>query len=318
MWKDANSAAGQNHLWSIILAGGEGERVKPFVERWLGCSKPKQYCTFVGTRSMFQHTLDRAHQLTPPARTLTVIARAHQLECWEQLWGLSSGRVLLQPANRETAPGIFLPLTYVRAQDPDATVVIYPADHFVHPEDQFVKTVRQAALAADLLTDKVVLLGAVPDNLECEYGWIQPGRTLAWVEHAPVREVQRFLEKPESCEAETIRARGGVWNTFVLAVKVETLWQLGWRFFPDMMALFDKLGCAVNSSNEGAVLNEIYRVMPARDFSSCLLQRIAGCLAVIELRGVIWSDWGNPERIGLTLDRIAKAPAFPRELLATG
>ncbi len=48
-----------NHLWSIILAGGEGERMRPFIRRWLGHHKPKQYCTFVGSRSLFQHTVDR-------------------------------------------------------------------------------------------------------------------------------------------------------------------------------------------------------------------------------------------------------------------
>lgn len=311
-------AASQSHLWSIILAGGEGERMKPFIEQWLGFPRPKQYCTFVGTRSMFQHTLDRAHRLTPTSRMLTVVARAHQAEYWEQLWGRPSGGVVLQPANCETAPGIFLPLTYVRASDPNATVVIFPSDHFVYPEDRFVEAVRRAALAADLLTDKVILLGVAPDRLELEYGWIQPGRACAWVEGVSVREVQRFLEKPEPGEAETIRANGGLWNTFILAAKVETLWQLGWQFLPDMMALFHELGCAINSPEEGAALNEIYRVMPARDFSSHLLQRFADRLAVIELSGVLWSDWGHPGRIGLTLDRMAKSPAFPRELLAIG
>ena len=60
-----------NQLWSIILAGGEGSRVSTFVHRWLGRPTPKQYCAFVGTRSMFQHTLDRASRLTPPDRIVT-------------------------------------------------------------------------------------------------------------------------------------------------------------------------------------------------------------------------------------------------------
>ncbi|MBI3357845.1 MAG: NTP transferase domain-containing protein [Nitrospirae bacterium] len=62
-------------LWSIILAGGEGTRLSSLVHRWLGRPKPKQYCAFVGTRSMFQHTLDRAARLTPPDRMVTVVAR---------------------------------------------------------------------------------------------------------------------------------------------------------------------------------------------------------------------------------------------------
>ena len=54
-------------LWSVILAGGEGQRMRALIQRWLGSHKPKQYCTFVGNRSMFQHTLDRTDMLTPPA-----------------------------------------------------------------------------------------------------------------------------------------------------------------------------------------------------------------------------------------------------------
>ena len=50
----------RGNVWSIVLAGGDGERTKEFIRRWLGYEKPKQYCTFVGSRSMFQHTLDRA------------------------------------------------------------------------------------------------------------------------------------------------------------------------------------------------------------------------------------------------------------------
>ena len=62
-------------VWSIVLAGGEGERVKPLVQRWLGRPRPKQYCTFVGTRSMFQHTVDRATQLSSADRAVVVAAR---------------------------------------------------------------------------------------------------------------------------------------------------------------------------------------------------------------------------------------------------
>ncbi|MDC8446861.1 MAG: hypothetical protein LV473_00735 [Nitrospira sp.] len=57
-------------VWSIVLAGGEGERMKPLVQRWLGRHRPKQYCTFVGTRSMFQHTVDRAADVTGLRKTV--------------------------------------------------------------------------------------------------------------------------------------------------------------------------------------------------------------------------------------------------------
>ena len=59
--------------WAIVLAGGEGERLRPQIKGWLGYHCPKQYCTFVGRRSMLQHTLDRAKQLVPADRIITVM-----------------------------------------------------------------------------------------------------------------------------------------------------------------------------------------------------------------------------------------------------
>lgn len=118
-------------VWSIILAGGEGTRLTPMVKKWLGQALPKQYCAFVGTRSMFQHTLDRAQQVSFPDHTVTVIARSHGEYALPQFGHRASGIVLIQPENRDTAAGIFLPLTYIRTRSPHAIVSIYPSDHFI-------------------------------------------------------------------------------------------------------------------------------------------------------------------------------------------
>ena len=67
--------------WSIVLAGGEGVRMQPAIRRWFGRTIPKQYCRFIGTRSMLQHTLDRTMQFTSPARTVVVVGRGHH-EAW--------------------------------------------------------------------------------------------------------------------------------------------------------------------------------------------------------------------------------------------
>lgn len=40
------------NLWTVILAGGNGERLKSFVQGFFGRERPKQYCAFVGTRTM--------------------------------------------------------------------------------------------------------------------------------------------------------------------------------------------------------------------------------------------------------------------------
>lgn len=300
-----------DQLWSIILAGGEGRRMSSLVQRWLGRPVPKQYCTFVGTRSMFQHTLDRASKLTPPNRIVTVVAQSHRREALAQLDGTGGSTMLFQPANRDTAAGVFLPLTYIRARAPQATAVLYPSDHFVYPENRFLEVVRHAVRVAESRLDQVVMLGAAPDRLELDYGWIQPDQSPAAIMDTPVRAVRSFLEKPDTAQADVALRGGALWNTLVFAANVDLLWRLGWQCFPEMMPFFERLSEAIGGPEEGRVLESIYRDIPVKNFSSDLLQHVPEKLAVVELTGVLWSDWGKPERIAETLRRIDRRPAFP-------
>ncbi|MGZ8423320.1 MAG: sugar phosphate nucleotidyltransferase [Nitrospira sp.] len=300
-----------DRLWSIVLANGNGDRVDSFVHRWLGRPQPKQYCAFVGTRSMFQHTVDRAAKVTSPTRTVTVVARAHRQEALTQLGTRQMGTLLFEPANRNTAAGIFLPLTYIRARDPGATVVVFPSDHFVHPEDHYLETVRHAVRTAERLTDRLVLLGVSPDRLELDYGWIERGLPLPGSSNRKVESVRSFLDKPSITQADAAHHAGALWNTLVYVAKIDLLWSLGRQCFPDMMPLFESLSEAIGTPEEGHLLEAIYRAMPARNFSSDLLQRVPENLAVVEVAGVLWNDWGKPERITETLRRIDRSPAFP-------
>ncbi len=302
-------------LWSVVLAGGEGERTRPFIERWLGYHLPKQYCSFVGTRSMLQHTWDRADQLAGPKRKVTVMAKQHHQVAWNHLGKEGGGKVIFQPQNCDTVAGVFLPLTYVRAWDAGATIVLFPADHFIFPEDRFLIQVRKAANATNWLTNRLVLLGVTPTNIEIEYGWIEPGEILGLSEGVPVKAVKTFLEKPDRFTAVEALSGGALWNTMVMAGKVDLLWRLGWERFPEVMARFEHLAEAIGTSREGSTLEAIYHDMPLRNFSSDLLQRVPERVGVVKLEDVIWSDWGHPARIAETLTQIGGKPSFDRKHL---
>ncbi|MBI3894824.1 MAG: NTP transferase domain-containing protein [Acidobacteria bacterium] len=309
----ADAAPLNNNFWSIILAGGEGERLRPLVQQWLGQPKPKQYCTFIGTRSMFQHTVDRADLLSSPDRRVTVIAKSHRHDALAQLADRVTGKIVVQPINRDTAAGVFLALAHVRARDPQATVVVYPSDHFVYPEERFVKVVETAIRAADLLTDHLVLLAVAPDRIEQEYGWIQPGVQLGCIGEHGLHKVDLFVEKPTPAVARQVMLSRGMWNTLILAARIETLWEMGWRCFPELIRLFEQYSAAIGTSKEETMLEAVYQKLPTRNFSSHLLQRLPQQAAAIEMSGVLWCDWGKPQRIVDTLQRIGKLPAFPLE-----
>ena len=303
------------HVWSIVLGGGDAGRTAEFIRRWLGSPRPKQYCTFVGNRSLFQHTLDRASTLSRREQIMAVVAREHGQQAWCQLEGRGAGTVLLQPRERDSAAGMYLSLTYLRAKDPQATVIIYPSDHFVYPETSFMVSVHRALCALEWLPDRFIVLGAPPDRLESDYGWIVPGKTIDGSDQSRVRSVDAFVNRPSVAQADAALARGAVWNTSVMAASAETLWQMGLRCFPDLMPRFERLSRSIGTSQEAQILDEIYHDIPAHDLVSELLQRAPECAAVMEMQGVLWSDWGTPTRIIDSLRRIRRDPAFPLDRL---
>lgn len=85
--------------------------------------------------------------------------------------------------------------------------------------------------------------------------------------------------------------------------------------FPPLMERFQRLGGAIGTSREARILHEIYQDMPAHNCFSELLQRLPEQAVVIEMNGVLWSEWGKPEQIAHTLRRIGRQPAFPLDCL---
>lgn len=260
---------------------------------------------------MFQHTVDRALTVTEPEHIVAVVGRDHRDHMTGQLLNRGQARVIYQPANRDTAAGIFLPLTYVAAQDPDATVVILPSDHFAYPEERLVQGIREATMAARGTGERLVLLGVSPDRLELDYGWIERGQAAMSLNGVTAYPVRSFLEKPDRAKARAAWEAGALWNTLVFAARVETLWALGQRCMPSLMSLFDRLRHVIGTSEEAQVLEAIYRTMPAKNISYDLLQCATEHLAVIEVSGMLWSDWGRPERVTEALRKIGRLPAFP-------
>src|SRR3989454_10348906 len=118
---------------------------------------------------MLEHTMARAGRIAPACNQVTVVSRTHLPEVRQMLRDPASGSIVLQPSNRDTAAGVFLPLTYGRAGDPHATVVIYPSDQFIYPEAKFGDAVETAVEAATQ-TNRPVLPGAAPEGPDVRYG----------------------------------------------------------------------------------------------------------------------------------------------------
>ncbi|HYS89823.1 MAG TPA: sugar phosphate nucleotidyltransferase, partial [Bradyrhizobium sp.] len=112
-------------------------------------------------RSMLEHTLARVERFIPRERILVVVSQNHQAEVTQHLAHWPAENVIYQPANRDTAPGILLPLTYISHRDPLATVTVFPSDHFVVKEDPFLAAAGRAAAEVQHFSRQLIL--ALPE-----------------------------------------------------------------------------------------------------------------------------------------------------------
>ncbi|HVZ34869.1 MAG TPA: sugar phosphate nucleotidyltransferase, partial [Polyangiaceae bacterium] len=180
-------------------------------------------------------------------------------------------------------------------RDPEALVVVLPSDHYVRDEAAFERSVRRA-LAAARQENAVVLVGAVPDSAETQYGWIVASKGGDGRE----RRIRRFLEKPRAERARWLFSSGALWNTFVMVGSAARFWQLARLHLPAQAQHFDAYIPAVDTRDEQRLLERVYATLPSADFSTDLLQR-AEDLCVVPLEPCGWSDWGTPERVLLSL-----------------
>jgi mannose-1-phosphate guanylyltransferase len=303
-------------LWSIILAGGEGSRLRPLVQRIHADARPKQFAVLVGERSLLRQTLDRSALMVPPERTIVVATRSHAEFFAGDSWGEHPPRVLVQPSDRGTAAGVLLPAHRIERLDPGATVLVFPSDHYVANDVAFMEHAEQMAAATVRHPHRILLAGARPDAPETGYGWIEPGMTIEKTPFGELRRILRFVEKPSQETARGLMGRGGLWNTFVMAARVQTLVAAGRRTLPRLHERLALIGDR-DGDEETRGIENAYRLAPTANFSQCVLAAIPDALAVAPMPPLEWSDWGTPDRVIQTLRRAHIEPAWMRRLAPT-
>jgi mannose-1-phosphate guanylyltransferase len=293
----------------IVLAGGDGKRLQTFIDRLRGDGLPKQYMNFIGSRSMLEHTFQRAEKLISAEHLFTVVNRDHLRfpDVRRQLASRPAGNVVVQPENKETGPGLLLPLIHLIKRYPDSTVVVFPSDHFIAEADLFMVHVELAFRAVEREPSGLVLLGMEPSGAEPEYGYILPGQLVESLLASGVREVSKFIEKPKPPSVRALILKGALWNTMVMVFKAEMLLDLVRRTAPTLFGFFDRIAEAVAAGAETDAVEEAYRQLEPVNFSQGLLVplslQLPSPLLVLPVRGVHWSDWGSERRIMSALEK---------------
>lgn len=288
-------------LWAVVLAGGEGVRLRPLVGRVCGDQRPKQFCPLLGPRTLLRQTLERVGRLIPPERTVVVSLESHERYLALEFGQRPGPTVLKQPMSRGTAAAVLFAAQWIEARDPRATVVFFPSDHFIGEEAAFMKQVSGVARFVGRQPEWIVLLGVQPSEPETEYGWIEPGERVAWSGPGPLYRVRRFREKPAEEEARILFANGCLWNTLVFAAGVDVLLAAGRECVPSMSDRFARLSTYWGGEHERWAARQAYELVPTVSFSRSILEASGQPLAVLKVTGLTWCDLGSPDRVLKTL-----------------
>jgi len=289
----------------LILAGGDGIRLQELTREIAGEPIPKQYCRILGEHSLLEATLARAHHFAQCERTIVIVNRNHLDVGREQLRALEPRNVLVQPCNRDTGPGLLFGLLHLGRRDPQATVAVFPSDHYVGDGCVFIAHVNRAADIVTEHPDKVAVLGIRPDRAEPGYGYITPAQPLRTRQDSgPAFGVTAFREKPSAELARSLFRAGGLWNSFVMVFQVGRMLELLRGVAP---AEYDRMW---RHSNDPGRLAELYGEITAWNFSSHVLARIPEHLVVLPVDDVHWNDWGTRESIEHTLRVLNQPPPW--------
>ncbi len=273
-----------NH-YVIIMAGGIGSRFWPMSRS----NFPKQFHDILGRgQSLIQETYNRFATFIPESNIYVVTNESYGQLVQQQLPNLSQDQILLEPVGRNTAPCIAYACYKIKKINPDAVMVVAPADHLIAFEDIFRQNII-TGLEACKKENIIMTLGIRPTRPDTGYGYIQ---YLDPQSHKPFYKVKTFTEKPNLEVAKSFLASGDfVWNSGIFLFSVNTIGSSFNEFLPDMAELFDQLTDKYYSTEEQQSVNAAYITCRNVSIDYGIMEKAKNVFVIPSDFG--WSDLGT-------------------------
>jgi mannose-1-phosphate guanylyltransferase len=264
-------------LHAVIMAGGGGTRFWP---RSRG-SRPKQFLSLVGERTLLQQALDRFEAQVPAERTWVITAGQHAGRVREQLPGLKPDQVVGEPCGRDTAACVGLGAALLQRRDPEAVMLVTPADHVIEPAAEFGRAVHVAEQTVNEHPAALITFGIKPGYAATGYGYIHRGKELTTRQGLPVFRVQAFKEKPSAAVAEQYVASGEFfWNSGIFLWKTKTILNALRENVRPLYDALERIADAWPTGDRDAVFRREYERLPKISIDFAVMEKAKEVLVV--------------------------------------
>lgn len=272
--------------YSVIMAGGIGSRFWPMSVP----QKPKQFLDVLGIgKSLIQMTYERLLHVSPSENIYIVTNKMYKDLVLEQLPDLKPEQVLMEPQRKNTAPCIAYAAAKIHAINPNAKLIISPADHLIIQQENFAKTIETALIAAE--KGRIATIGITPTRPDTGYGYIEFNSDADRTPNATVP-VEQFREKPDLETAkEFVEAGNFFWNSGIFIWKSETVLDALKAFQPELHRLFASDLSFYNTANEQEKVDHCFEVCEDISIDFAVMEH-AQNIDVI-LSNFDWSDLGT-------------------------
>jgi len=275
-------------IHAVIMAGGIGSRFWPMSRR----ESPKQFLSVIGEDTLIQNTVARLNGVVPMENCHVVTHLRYVERTLDQLPSMPSENVLAEPISRNTAPCIAYAALKIYQKDPDAIMVVLPADHVIRNVRKFHETLRVGIEKA--AEDKtLVTIGIQPTYPATGYGYIQ--HDPEGPEDADTLKalyVKTFAEKPNIETAERFLDSGDfLWNSGMFIWRADSILSAMEQYLPDVMEAFKDVKDGMSSQDEAAVVQRAFQSCPSISIDYGVMERAD---KVYVVPGTFdWSDVGD-------------------------
>jgi mannose-1-phosphate guanylyltransferase len=281
------------NIYAVIMAGGVGSRFWPRSRE----RSPKQVLEIVGSGSMIFNTIARIQPLVPTEKAMVVTNKLQKDIIHQQVPALPLQNVLTEPLGRNTAPCIGLAAMWIHHYDPEAVMVILPADHIIRDTEEFLRVIQRAAHVATV-NDALVTIGIKPTHPETGYGYIQYEDSSEQNPYSAegIYRVKTFAEKPNLETAEKFLKSGDfLWNSGMFIWRARVILEEIDKHLPELGEQLKKLEPVIGTDAYLPTLEHVYGVIRSISIDYGVMEKASNVFVAKGDFG--WSDVGSWDEV---------------------